>query len=154
MGWPIICKKITMKKSQLRQIIRETIKEILLKETVEMSDADIIAADEYCSNTYGAPYYYLRGSWNGSLDPAESRITCTKYPPGPNQMGAHVNWMMQYYLYNPQYGMEVWSPPTPDFDDAWYDEWEGDYGHHPGHGITPDKTIPGKTSNISQKLKR
>ena len=31
-----------------------------------------------------------------------------------------------------------------DFDQSFYDTWQGDYGHHPGHGITPDKTISGK----------
>ena len=54
MGWSIICKKITIKKSQLRQIIRETIEEILLTETEEMSDADIVLADEFCTSKYGA----------------------------------------------------------------------------------------------------
>ena len=127
----------------------------LLRETEELSDSNIQMVDEHCANTHGSTgfVYYLRGSWNG-LYHNESRIQCTKYPPGPSQASQHANWTMHYLNHNhlqPQYGMEVWSPPTPDFDDAFYDKWEGDYGYHPGHGITPDKVIPGKTPNVMGK---
>ena len=147
-----------MKRSELKQIIREVIQEELspkqlLKETEEMSDADQLGADQFCNSLSNRPYYYLRGSWNG-LYTSESRITCTRFPPGPNQMAQHVNYMMQYYLNNPQYGMEIWSPPTPDFDDAFYDEYEGEYGPFPGQEITPDKVIPGKTPNVMGKKRR
>ena len=51
-------------------------------------------------------------------------------------------------------GLPTYDPPTPDFDQSFYDEWEGDYGHHPGHGVTPDKSIPSKTSitNLTKKI--
>ena len=145
-----------MKRSELRQIIRETIKEVLLTETEELTNT--AHADAWCQDTYGGQpgsaqnMYYLRGSWNGE------NIICTRQPPGPNQLQSHQYDIQQYIngflMTPPSTGMVVYEPPRPDFDDAWYDEWEGDYGYHPGHGITPDKTIPGKTSSISRKLKR
>ena len=145
-----------MKRSELRQIIRETIKEALLTETEELTDT--AHADEWCQDNYGGNQgysqnmYYLRGSWNGE------GIACTRRPPGPNQLQLHQydiqQWMNGQISAPHPTGIVAYEPPTPDFDQSFYNTWQGDYGHHPGHGITPDKTIPGKTSNISRKLKR
>ena len=121
----------------------------LIKETEEYHNVG--ALDNQCADNHPHAPYYLRNSYNHET----GKFICTRYPPGPNQNqqtnDALQQWINDALMTPPPTAMMILDLPTPDFDDAWYDEWEGDYGHHPGHGITPDKTIPGKTPNVMGK---
>lgn len=53
-------------------------------------------------------------------------------------------------------GDEACRPVSPtadwDFDQSFYDEWEGDYGHHVGHGVNKDKNFISSKKKL-KKLK-
>ena len=57
--------------------------------------------------------------------------------------GAHNNMLYssQRSCRKAMMGMGLYTGPTPDFDQSFYDEWEGDYGYFPGQEITLNKNF-------------
>ena len=140
-----------MKKSELRKLIKEIIVEekTLLRETAEVTcvfdgteswgdvQQEIAGTAELPSNCTG----------NGGVG-LNCFNPCTIMMTSISQVGNQT-----VITFAPS-GITTYNPPTPDFDQSFYDEYEGEYGPFPGQEIRPDKAIPGKTPNLGKAKRR
>jgi hypothetical protein len=126
--------------SYLNEIIKNPPPNILIKEQTDTTTVNCVMEDDTlwgvvldaCFES-GPLHENCTGNGGYGLDCQDPDCTYDA-----TQFSGH--WVVEVKC-----GMPTYDPPTPDFDQSFYDTWQGDYGHHPGHGITPDKTTPDKT---------
>jgi hypothetical protein len=138
-----------IKKSELKKLIKEIIKEnkTLLREAAEVTcvfgpNDNLTSFNQACNGTAELP---SNCSGNGGYGMGCSGACSID---SVSSVGNDSVWTFSCM------GMQVYDPVgSVDFDQSFYDEYEGEYGPFPGQEIRPDKAIPGKTSNLGKAKK-